>query len=288
MKRLIQICLFFVLPISVILLLLFTFSSTQNSWYVPVLPSHKTTLIVGNSHPECAIIERMEDPYINLGKSGECFYYSVRKAEWLLNSNPQIKQVWIEMAPNQFMPHMAQWINDSEYQQRALLSFPFLMDSQWELATWKKDPVASLQTKLVQMRRFWSAVIAPDWETDRSVLKWGMYRELNGRSAKFTNPEEEGGQVIQPDRDNWMALENFCKNLEKRGVQVFAFQCPEYRKLDNFGSIQAYCKSQRLPIKHYLEIEFDVNDSTLFYDASHLNQKGAKQFSQQFRELLSH
>ncbi len=287
MRRLIQIILFFALPIGVILLCLLTMSSMRSSMYCPAIPQHKTVMVIGNSHPECAIVEQAEDVYVNLGKSGECFYYSVKKAEWLVANNPQLKQIWIELAPNQFMPHMEKWIKDEEYEQRAMLSFPFLMDAQWEWGAWKNAPLATLQTKLVQARRFWGAVISPNWEEDRVGLKWGMFREMKGRSTKFENPEEEEKRIIQPFEENWMALETFCLEMKKHGIEVNAFQCPEYRKTDNFRPIMEYCLKRGLAINRYQEVEFDVNDSTLFYDASHLNMKGAKVYTQKFRKVLS-
>jgi hypothetical protein len=287
MRRLIQIILFFALPIGVILLCLLTMSSMRSSMYCPAIPQHKTVMIIGNSHPECAIVEQVEDVYVNLGKSGECFYYSVKKAEWLVANNPQLKQIWIELAPNQFMPHMEKWIKDEEYEQRAMLSFPFLMDTQWEWGAWKKAPLATLQTKLVQARRFWGAVISPNWEEDRVGLKWGMFREMKGRSTKFENPEEDEKRIIQPFEENWMALETFCLEMKKYGIEVNAFQCPEYRKNHNFRPIMEYCHKRGLAINRYQEVEFDVNDSTLFYDVSHLNMKGAKVYTQKFRKVLS-
>ncbi len=287
MKRLLQISLFFALPISMLLLFLLTMSSIRTAWYQPTLPSNKKVLIIGNSHPECAIIESVQDDYVNLGKSGECFYYSIKKADWILSCNPQVTQVWIELAPNQFMPHMEKWIVDSEYEQRALLSFPFLMDAQWEWNAWKKKPLVSLQTKMVQARRYWGAVLAPDWEEDRAGLKWGMYREMKGRSAKFENPDEEGKRTIQPFQDNWMSLVSFCNDLKKRGIEVHAFQCPEYAQQNNFQPIIAYCQKHGLTITQYHEVPFEVKDSSLFYDASHLNKKGAEVFSKNFKQVLS-
>ncbi|MEY3598788.1 MAG: hypothetical protein RL521_1210 [Bacteroidota bacterium] len=288
MNRLFKIGLFFVLPIGTLLFFLLSMSSYHLPFYHPQLPNQKKVLVIGNSHPECAIIEKSDDDFVNLGKSGECFYYSVKKAEWFVANNPQLKQVWIELAPNQFMPHMENWIGDVEYEQRAMLSFPFLMDFNWEWNAWSKAPVTSLQTKLVQARRYWSAVLWPRWSADRDAMKWGGYREMKGRSKTFENEEEKRTSTLQPNAENWNSLYQFCKKMQSIGVQVHAFQCPEFEQYEIFDRVVAYCKKNDLAVTSYHPIAFTCGDSSLFYDAGHLNEKGAKAFTIAFENELSH
>ena len=289
MKRLLKIALYFLIPLCGVAVTLYMLTSSNWNLYQPKLPKHKRQLIIGNSHPECSLIETDTCTFVNLGKSGECFYYSVRKADWIISNNPQIKEVWIEIAANQLMPHMNQWIHDVDYEQRTLLSFPFLMETNWEWGAWYQAPSASMQTKLVQARRYLGAILRPQWTADRDLLKWGNYREMKGRSAKFESPDKvEQSTAFQPDIENWNALLSFCERMQQLGIEVHVFQSPEFERADGYRKMVEFCSTQKLPVDEYHDILFDIHDTTLFYDASHLNSRGAQVFTTAFVNQLAH
>ena len=111
---------------------------------------------------------------------------------------------------------------------------------------------------------------------------------MKGRSKTFVNEEEKRTSVLQPNAENWNSLYQFCKKMQSLGVQVHAFQCPEFEQNEIFDCVVAYCKKFDLAVNGYHPIAFNSGDSSLFYDAGHLNEKGAKVFTIAFENELSH
>ncbi|MEY2938718.1 MAG: hypothetical protein RL062_1307 [Bacteroidota bacterium] len=294
MKRLAQFILWFLIPLLAIIFVLLCITGPLSSLvYRPHLPEQKHRLMVGNSHPECALMEGEEWPWINLGKSGECYYYSFPKVKWLIENNPQIEEVWIDLSPNQFMPHMHEWIHDEEHVQRAFLSYAHLLDFSWNVDALSSFPQLTLSTKMEQMQRFLGAMIKPNWELNREDLKWGGFKKLMGNKESFENPDHQGG-ALQPDPENWKAIKEFCDWARDHQIEVHAIVCPHFTKEtndDTENKVFQFCQSNELAISHYHKIKFPSSNQPLFYDDSHLNQNGALIYSTIIKSLcdsLSH
>jgi hypothetical protein len=249
--------------------------------------------MVGNSHPECALLEGEEWPWINLGKSGECFFYSFPKVKWLIENNPQIKEVWIDLSPNQLMPHMHEWIHDEEHVQRSFLSYSHILDMTWNFSAIADFPKPMLSTKMVQAQRFLGAILEPKWEQNRVDLKWGEFKKLVGRKDSLENIGH-GVYSLQPDAENWTALKEFCDWSQEHEIEIHAVVCPHYsiNKQDEAQKqVFQFCQSRNLAISNYHFIDFPFSEKQLFYDDSHLNYQGALIYSKLIRSLcdsLSH
>jgi hypothetical protein len=294
MRRLAQFILWFMVPLVFIMVVLFCLTGPLSGLvYHPQLPQQKQRIVIGNSHPECAFIEGQEWPWINLGKSGECFFYSFPKAKWLIENNPQIKEVWIDLSPNQLMPHMHEWIHDEEHVQRSFLSYSHIHDLAWNYSAFVDFPKPTMSTKMVQVQRFLGAILKPQWEQNRIDLKWGGYNKLVGSKEAFES-EVHGADRLQPDAENWRALKEFCEWAHDQKIEIHAVVCPHYssnKEVETQQKVFQFCQSRNLAISNYHFIDFPFSEKELFYDASHLNHKGALIYSKLIRSLcdsLSH
>ncbi len=283
-----QFIIWFVVPLLGIIVILLCLTGPFSSVvYHPVLPQQKQRLIIGNSHPECAFLEGEEWPWINLGKSGECFFYSCPKAKWLIENNPQIHEVWIDISPNQLMPHMHDWIHDEEHTQRAFLSYAHIMSLAWNFQAFVQFQRATMSTKLVQMQRILGVMVNSNWEQNREDLKWGEYKNLVGNK----NPFDSGDHALdslQPDDENWEALKSFCEWAINHQIEVHAVVCPQYGKdapVETEKKVFAFCQSKKLAVTQYHVIHFPSSEKGFFYDASHLNHKGALVYSGLIKDL---
>jgi hypothetical protein len=104
-------------------------------------------LLLGDSHPASSIVE--SSSIAHMAKSGEAWYYTEIKGRDILENNPNIRCVVIELNLGQLSPIMNDWIHDAWHLENAMKSyFPcFSVPEQWRM--YSKSPI------LFSQKFFW-------------------------------------------------------------------------------------------------------------------------------------
>jgi hypothetical protein len=97
-------------------ILFLVFIKTVTYHLVPIeLPGTKSVLIVGDSHTECAINDRMLSNAVNLSKSGSCYFYSYIKVREAIKNSRQIDTIILGCSYGEILKGRDDWFygNDS-------------------------------------------------------------------------------------------------------------------------------------------------------------------------------
>ncbi len=86
---------FFILLITAFLLAPVFLATVNHTIDKVKLPPHVQTLFVGDSHPQCALDDRIFPNSLNICRSAESFVYTYYKVKAILKANPRIKTVII-------------------------------------------------------------------------------------------------------------------------------------------------------------------------------------------------
>lgn len=260
-------------------------------WYVREnlkLKIQSTTLILGNSHPECALDDRGSLAFKNLARSAEPLYYTQFKLKWLLKWNPQIKRVFVELSENQLESRMEDWIwSDESIHRQTVSLYPFLS---WKhhLEAIRKKNVYYILDLLVAMKRCISGVFLNDESLFFEHLDWGGFEaqegvHFNTQQQRTANDKQES---LAPYVDNLMALQEIVELAKEFGVEIKFIRCPYHpRAKVNFEKSYLEFFTDH-PEWFLLDFRDFVLPDDCFFDEYHLNAKGAAVFTQHFNKML--
>ena len=246
-------------------------------------------LVMGNSHPECAINDLEYHNLKNLSRSAEPLYYTHHKLKWLLKWNPQIKRVFIELSENQLESRMSEWIwSDESIQRQTLSLFPFLT-FEHHLRSFALGPIQYIEDLLMASRRTVTGILLEDEVGFFANLDWGGFRSQKGNHLNESlqgnkpYPDEE----LLPDKDNLASFYNIIDLCQKSNVEIIFIRCPSHADAPrNFEvSFQKFVldnpQIKLLDFKNY-KLQDDC-----YFDAQHLNEKGADFFTAQFLDTIN-
>lgn len=260
-------------------------------WYVREnfkLNIQSTTLILGNSHPECALDDGGSLAFKNLARSAEPLYYTRFKLKWLLKWNPQIKRVFVELSENQLESRMGDWIwSDESIHRHAVSLYPYL-SLKHHYESFRKKHFYYLFDLLVAMKRSISGALLGDDRLFFEHLDWGGFEahEGNHMTVQQQRNQNDKQESLMPNADNLSALQEIVELAKEFGVEIKFIRCPYHpRAKVNFE------KSYREFFNDHPEwFLLDFRDFALpedcFFDEYHLNAKGAAVFTQHFNKML--
>lgn len=78
------------------------------------IPPERNVLVLGNSHPECAIDDSISNNMFNLAQSGSGYFYDYLKAKKVLKNNPQIDTLILGYSYGDLAEDMNSWFNGDE------------------------------------------------------------------------------------------------------------------------------------------------------------------------------
>lgn len=260
-------------------------------WYVREnyrLSFNSTALILGNSHPECALDDSGDALFKNLSRSAEPLYYTQIKLNWLLKWNPQMKFVFVELSENQLESRMEEWIwSDESIQRHTVSLYPFLS---WDhhIEALKRKHIYYVMDLLLAMKRCISASMLGDDTMFFEQLDWGGFDAQEGShlTAAQQHAASDKQESLIPNADNLKALHEIVHTAKDYGIQIQFIRCPYHPKAKaNFE--KSYREFLRLnPEIHLTDYrDFDLPEDC-YFDEYHLNTKGADLFTQYFNKML--
>jgi hypothetical protein len=249
----------------------------------------KTTckiLILGDSHPACALIDK--NGVLNLAKSGEAWFYQVKKGEFLISQNQNISKVILEINPRQFSSSISKWIWDQEFSARAIKSYYALLPIDYHLRILFDDPRNFLKMSLFAQKRMLS-IVSGEYDKDfYRKMEWGGYEYSEIRFDKQFNMNANSIDRVYLDtlnysKANLQALFDFVELCKSKNVELILLRCPIHKLNDERfdKEISSFLKYRLYGLTYFDFSSFEMPDSC-YRDLEHLNSYGASIFSNFF------
>ena len=151
MKKLINRTLLF-LTISAIFSLLLGFLSVviTNKTFNFEFKKYQNILIVGNSHTECSISDKILSNSVNISQSASSYFYSYIKVREFVKRNPTIDTVIISFSDNDLFSEKEKWLSSTEKIRNKMTRMIFLFNTEDYLTLFCSNPITtSLQSFIV-------------------------------------------------------------------------------------------------------------------------------------------
>lgn len=249
-------------------------------------------IVLGHSHPEEAFNDSIIQKTKNFARGGEHYFYTYLKAKKIIESNPNVKVVFLELTNNQISTDMTKWIEDT---QKNLVNIP------------KFAPVMTFEDHSFLIKQNpWSYFKSQEMVI-KNNLNFLLYRKKNILNQRdwggfYANPRQKVDSIIKSnekqkklnstkivvDTTNLPFVDKIASICKKRGIQLFLIRSPQHPKYiycENEEQLQKILKTRYSQL-FYLDFEnfYLLNDD--YADLEHLNYKGAKKFSLFFDALL--
>lgn len=254
------------------------------------IPKDKVNLIVGHSHVVYGYNTEYISNSVNVGLSGESYFYNYFKTKKILESNPHIKKVFVEYTNNQIGIGMNDWIWGDKYLQKHLKMYFFLMD---------KESLNLIYTK--NRQGFFTACSKGLFDNlhnvfkSRNILDGSIGGYLKSNENNFNKFSESNKKLSKKSNakysvsySNLYYLEKIVKLCKKKNVKCYFVRTPMHKSLLIKNSELVYkkirlSKFQAIP---FLDFKDFYLPNSCFLDKEHLNTKGAKIYSKFFNDTI--
>lgn len=244
-------------------------------------------LVIGNSHPECAIIDSLIPKIYNISHSGESFVFSYMKAKKIIEENPSIKTLFIEFGGRSLCESKQNTIWGRKLKWRFSRFAPFMSFDEFFLFTAHNPLVvlSEIKTTITENELF----LKSNSKDFIGYSHMGGHKYLHeSQLLKDIKKKKKPFKLKKLDHDIEYLDELllFCK---KNNIRPIFIRCPVHPlfgiwKVEN--SYQDFIKRRYSSIDFMDFAKFKVRDED-FFDLSHLNTSGGIKFTKFFDELIN-
>jgi hypothetical protein len=248
------------------------------------------TLILGHSHTANSCNTKYIKNSINLASPGEAYIYTYFKAKKVIETNPQIKKVYVEFTNNQIDKHIDNWIWDDTHLQYNFISYGVLMDYDALSLLYKKNPSGFVTAFSKGLFNNLLKIIP----SKKRKIQYGSMGGFKTNNQIFINTKVPKNKKMtssnyEISESNIYYLEQIVKYCKQRKIEVILVRSPMHKTYDVSFSENEYNK---ILSKKFKDIKFiDNKDFPIpyngFHDIEHLNSTGAKFYSQYFNKLVN-
>jgi hypothetical protein len=241
------------------------------------LDEKTTVIVIGHSHPECAIDPSFFPGLANFAKSGEALYYGCLKAKKVILEHPEVRTVFIEIAANQLDEHMAEWIKDEEHFQRAMKSYFFILPPTVKGTFFLEFPLQYCQAQLIAEKKLLSVCFAGESKRNVSEMEWGGFVGHDQVVQDSLQPRFECGvKKLHPYQPNLNAVLEFVQFCNDRGVEPILLRTPVHRtELDTHEASFQDCIKENFDQLKFMDYRRLSLPDSCYLDREHLNASGA-------------
>jgi hypothetical protein len=256
------------------------------------LDREKNILILGDSHTEYALDDKILPRCENVSQAAAIYLFSYCKLRKFLESNPQIDTVllsfWYDPLINKGYDdwHSKGFTTEQTGSHFTLLGWDeLILHRSLLLQSLPEMFNISFFVKHVLLRKnvtYKDLDIGKYQASDRYELPKGIERAEEGLKNK--TPNEPGDEWNLSQKEYLLKIANLCK---QKGVCLILIATPVYRpdKYDNLERLYDY-RQKYLPEACFLDYSnFSLPDSC-YRDITHLNYRGSEIFSRYLRETL--
>lgn len=261
-----------ILAFSYGLVLIANISANKIDWK---LPKEKHILFMGASHFVHAINDTLMPSAINLAKGSERYMFTYIKLQHIIENNKQVDTIFLMLGSTDLFEHADQkYFNDNEMAYFYTHYFPLFNLEQWMIY---KEKVVSAYGLLFG-------------KTINQYLKGVDYKYfiegfnpgdevMNLDSVYYKPVEGKYGNKI-----NYEYLRRIIAFCNEKNIKLFFIYCPVY-KPEYYYDQEYYYNAYKT---HFSDVElFDYSHFPIpedgFYDAHHVNYKGAMIFTNELK-----
>lgn len=247
------------------------------------------TIIIGHSHSECAYNDSIIDNFENFSLSGESYYYTLPKIKKIIEHNPQIETVFIELTNNQISKNVEKWIWDKKYISYFFPIYSPFIDFQDKLKLVNKSPTSFLSNLPIvfkdQLKKSYKKISYP--------YEYGGFKNINGSIATFnkkkTSVKEDFVELDYTISDFHLEyLQKIIILLKSENINVILIRTPQHKSYSGFKNEAIF---QNLIKKKFYNCNFiDLSQFPLediqYRDPEHVNTSGSQTISIWMNGLL--
>jgi hypothetical protein len=256
------------------------------------LDKNVRTLVVGNSHPQCAINDSLFGNCKNFARAGEPFIYLQFKLEKLLVDNPQVDRVILEISDHEFKHQLRNWIYKPMVVESAVKAYWAFWPIDFHQQMFSVIGLKYFSYLLLGQQKYLISLMQLE-EEFFDQLSWGGFKNSK---VHFDAKKKEESQVIksvkcdslfQPVSENFFAFKRIQEICDKYNKEIVFIRCPIHISKPNcFQSDYKRLIGESLEIKVLDFRDFPLLDED-FADEEHLNGQGAFKFTSMLKDTLS-
>lgn len=246
-------------------------------------------LVLGHSHPECALNDSLIENFKNISESGESYYYTYFKAKEIIEQNPFIETVFIEFTNNQINESMNSWIWKEKYMNYRYPQYSPFMNFTDKMVLAKNNLSGYLNSTSLSFKKNSVRVIKQNFNYTNSIGGY-LYLERDKTDSLVNTMNDYSSQleVVEVSEYNLKYLSKIIDLCEEQGKRVILIRSPQHPMYSGYSNENIYqeIRNNLFPSTEYLDFsKFPLSNSE-FGDLEHLNYKGAKIFSSYFSDIL--
>ena len=251
-------------------------------------------VFAGNSTVECSVDDNLVAGSVNIAQSGEAYLYSYAKIKALCKVNKQIKTVFLGFSYGDLLIEKEEsWLYSDEFIIEKIQYYNYLLDAPEKRFLMKNNPKAYLKGLVKSVfNNLISVLKSYAKESSGSKLtNFGGYKFLVRDKLGADPGEDVGNQAaIQKSYQQEKYVKMISELCRENSIRLVLFNTPKHRSYyENVGEeiLQIWWDT-----RIYLERDSLVDLSTYalpdscFGDFSHLNYRGAEEFSRHLNEIL--
>ncbi|PIE87349.1 MAG: hypothetical protein CSA03_00645 [Bacteroidetes bacterium] len=249
-----------------------------------------SSIVVGDSHPECAFNDSLIDSMKNFAQSGESYFYTYVKLKRILEHNSHIDRVFVEFNNGQMIKNMDSSIWDDKHVSSKFPKYGFAMEYEELYLLGSHNLSALINAQSISV--LWNVDLLQKEKRTMYMLDWGGYKRLTNDGEGLIDSAasilKSDSMVVEHSTVNLEYLLKLVKLCKEKKVEVVFVRSPVHQKYYGRKNEVTFRYIQK---KYFSEIPFlDYQDKKLedkdFADLHHLNYMGAKKFSIYFNNEL--
>jgi len=252
-------------------------------------------VFTGNSTVECAVDDNLVSGSVNIAQSGEAYLYSYSKIKALIEVNKQINTVFLGFSYGDILLDKEEsWLYSDEFIIEKIQYYNYLLDTPEKSSIIRNNPKAYFKGLIKSVfNNLISVLKSYSQESSGSKLtNFGGYKYLI-RDKLGADPGKDAGNqaAIQKSYQQEKYLKMISELCRENSIRLILFNTPKHKSYYedvNEDILQIWYDTRNLLERDsLLDLStYELPDSC-FGDLSHLNYKGADQFSRYLNDLIN-
>ena len=249
------------------------------------IDSDKNILVLGNSHPECAINDSILPNYFNLAQGGSAYFYDFLKLREVTKHNPQIDTLVIGYSYGDLKESMNRWITDEDRIDYKLRVYMFMMKPEDYLTLLRASPLYTIK-------------YTPQTILHNVQTRFKGFSYLGGFNPLKKHRLKKAKELLEPLIDQetkiyskyqteyLLKIYEYC---ESKNIKLVLLNTPTHPILqkNQASLIENYCRFAREKLPNAVLVDhasLELPESA-YRDLSHLHVTGAKTYSEFLKSI---
>lgn len=276
---------FLSLFIAVVITVLILTSFLVKKQFNYTLSPNVNTLILGDSHTLCSVDDHILKNSINLSESADTYFFSYIKLREINKHNPEIKNLILGFASHNLSSSQDEWLRSKSINAKKIRFYFFLFNYNDIQNYTEINPFYILSNSFNIIKTNIGHLNRIKNKTNIQGFGIGTHLKLNNTVNSENlkpnpNTKSNSENITKIDLQYLKLIKDYCKenniNLILLNTPVLPLDSKEFSEQDK--KLQVFV-NQKLNGTTYWDFSKNFNEAKYFADNSHMNQKGAIEFS---------